>query len=80
MNKSRKPFSIEEGKIQAAILLKSLKPANADQIKKAAKRFQRLPEFANLSITHLLQQKIQLKHALAVIVLLNMQKLKRIKN
>ena len=68
MNKSRKPFNLVEAKIQASILLKSLHGADAQ---KAAKRFKRLPEFANLSIEDILQQDIKRKHALAVIAIEN---------
>lgn len=68
MNKTSKPFTLTEAKIQAAILLKSLKSSDSD---KAAKRFKRLPEFRDLAISDLLQQRIQLKHALSVIALEN---------
>lgn len=67
MNKSRnKPFNLVEAKIQASILLKSLHGADAQ---KTAKRFKRLPEFANLSIEAILQKEIKRKHALAVIAI-----------
>lgn len=66
MNKSRKSFSLEEYKIQASILLKSLRGSDSA---KAAKRFQRLPEFTKLSVAEILQQKIQRKHALQLIAL-----------
>lgn len=68
MNKSRKPFTIEECKIQASILLKSLHGSNAE---KAAKRFKRLPEFANLSIPDILKKDIKRKHALLLIAVEN---------
>lgn len=66
MNKSRKSFNIEEYKIQASILLKSLHGTDSA---KAAKRFQCLPEFANFSITEILQKEIKRKQALAVIAI-----------
>ena len=68
MNKSRKSFTIEEYKIQASILLKSLRGNDA---KIAAKRFKRLPEFADLSIADILQKDIKRKHALQVIAIEN---------
>lgn len=68
MNKSRKVFNLVEAKIKCSILLKSLHGADA---KKAAKRFKRLPEFANLSIEEILQKDIKRKTALAVIALEN---------
>lgn len=68
MNKTRKPFTLAEGKIQAAILLKSVRTNDSA---KAAKRFQRLPEFCHLTISNILQQRIQHKHALSVIALEN---------
>ena len=70
MNKSRKSlsFTIEECKIQASILLKSLRGNDAE---KAAKRFKRLPEFADLSIENILQQDIKRKHALLLIAVEN---------
>ena len=55
MNKPRKPFNLAEAKIQASILLKSLTGNDAE---KTAKRFRRLPEFANLSISDILQKSI----------------------
>jgi len=68
MNKSRQSFSIEEYKIQASILLKSLRGSDAE---KAAKRFKRLPEFADLSIADILQKEIKRKHALLLIAMEN---------
>jgi hypothetical protein len=68
MNKRRKPLKLAEAKIQAAILLKSLGTSDAD---KAVKRFSQLPEFNSLTTANLLQQKIKLKHALAVIAIEN---------
>jgi hypothetical protein len=68
MNKSRKPLTIEECKVQASILLKSLRGSDAE---KAAKRFKRLPEFADLSISDILQKDIKRKHALLLIAIEN---------
>jgi hypothetical protein len=66
LNKSHKSFSVEECKIQASILLKSLRAIDCE---KAAKRFQRLPEFANLNSADVRQQDVKRKHALRVIAL-----------
>jgi len=71
MMKSRHSFSLEEGKIQAAVLLKSLYSADIKIAEKSAKRFQRLPEFADLSLAEILQRKIQHKHALNIIAIEN---------
>ncbi len=68
MNKPRKSLSLTEAKIQASILLKSLRGSDAA---KAAKRFQRLPEFADISIEEILQKEIKRKHALLVIAIEN---------
>lgn len=70
MNKSHKSksFTLEECKIQASILLKSLRGNDAD---KAAKRFKRLPEFADFSIAEILQKDIKHKHALHLIAVEN---------
>ena len=68
MNKSHKSLSIEEYKIKASILLKSLRGSDAE---KAAKRFKRLPEFADLSIAAILQKDIKRKHALLLIAVEN---------
>jgi len=69
MNKPHKSFSVQECKIQASILLKSLKSADIAQVKKAIKRFKKLPEFAALSLESLLPTEIKHKNALAVIAL-----------
>lgn len=68
MNKPHKSFDIEEYKIQASILLKSLRGNDKE---KAAKRFKHLPEFTDLSVTEILQKEIKRKHALCVIALEN---------
>ena len=68
MNKTHKPFNLAEAKIQAAILLKSLRSSDSPM---AAKRFSRLPEFSDLTTPDLLQQKIKHKHALTVIAIEN---------
>lgn len=68
MNKLHKSFSVDECKIQASILLKSLRGSDAE---KAAKRFKRLPEFSNLSIADILQKDIKRKHALLLISIEN---------
>lgn len=66
MNKSHKFFNIEECKVQASVLLKSLRK---DQAEQAAKRFHRLPEFENLSISDIMQKEIKRKDALRVIAI-----------
>lgn len=66
MNKSHKSFSVEECKVQASVLLKSLRKDRAEQ---AAKRFRRLPEFENLSIADITQRQIKRKDALRVIAI-----------
>lgn len=68
MNKLRRVPSLEEGKIQATILLKSLRSSDSD---KAAKRFQLLPEFTGFSIGEIQQLHIKRKHALSVIAIEN---------
>lgn len=67
MNISRKSFTVEEYKIKASILLKSLRDNDIN----VAKRFRRLPEFANLSIADILQKGIRRKHALLLIAVEN---------
>ena len=68
--KSSRPrsFQVEEYKIKASILLKSLHGKDASQ---AAKRFQRLPEYADLSIAEILKEDIKRKHALRLIAIEN---------
>lgn len=68
MNKPRKSSTIEEYKVQASILLKSL---HREEVEKAVKRFKRLPEFADLSFAEILRKDIKRKHALQVIALEN---------
>ena len=66
MDKPRnKPFTLAEAKIQASILLKSLR---GNDTEKSAKRFQRLPEFAETP-TPDLPKIIKRKHALLVIAI-----------
>ena len=68
MNKSLKKFSIEHYKIQAAILLKSLRKTRSEKI---AKRFKRLPVFSKLTTIEILHSQIKLKHALQLIAIEN---------
>ncbi|WP_019216596.1 hypothetical protein [Legionella tunisiensis] len=68
MNKPHKSFRVNECKIQASILLKSLHSQDMSTSQQAVKRFQRLPELAPFSLTEL-PARIQRKHALAVIAL-----------
>jgi hypothetical protein len=69
MNKPHKSFSVDEYKVQASILLKSLHSPDIEISQKAAKRFQRLPDFGTLSLEEITQADIKRKHALAVIAL-----------
>ncbi|STY28579.1 Uncharacterised protein [Legionella wadsworthii] len=66
MNKPPKIYNVEEYKIQASILLKSLRSANQFIAQNAAKRFQNLPEYQNYSIEEI-QAAVKRKHALTVI-------------
>jgi len=67
MNKSRKPFSLEEGKIQASILLKNLRSDDMELIRSAVQRFLRLPEFTHHSSIEFPVAAIRRKHALQLI-------------
>ena len=67
MNKPRKSFSVDECKIQASILLKSLYSNHIESSHQAAKRFQVLSEFKNFSLSEIVKANIKRKHALAVI-------------
>ncbi|WP_454785272.1 hypothetical protein [Legionella sp. WA2024007413] len=69
MNKPHPSFSVVECKIQASILLKSLRATDLLTAQNAAKRFQNLPEFRNCSLGEIIQADIQRKHALAVIAM-----------
>ncbi|MBX3710055.1 MAG: hypothetical protein KIT56_06915 [Gammaproteobacteria bacterium] len=69
MNKPHKSFSVDECKIQASILLKSLHSKNLALSLQAAKRFQRLTEFKNLTLEEIIQSDIKRKHALLVIAI-----------
>jgi hypothetical protein len=71
MNKAPKRFNLNEAKIQASILIKSLYSHDTSLVNSSAKRFKRLPEFSHLSIDAILQLDIKRKHALAVIALEN---------
>ena len=69
MNKPIKPVTVEECKIQASILLKSLHSHDVAISKRAAKRFQHLPEFKDYSLAAIAQTDIKRKHALSVIAI-----------
>jgi len=69
MNKSRKPFSLEEGKIQASLLLKSLRSDDSATVAQAARRFLRMPEFAHYTPNDFPVVTIRRKHALQAIAL-----------
>jgi hypothetical protein len=68
MNKSRKSLTLEEYKIKASILLKAFHGNDAEKV---AKRFKRLPEFADLSIADILQKDVKRKYALLLIAVEN---------
>jgi hypothetical protein len=67
MNISRKSITVEEYKIKASLLLKAIRANDPS----AAKRFKRLPEFADLSVGDILHQNIRRKHALLLIAIEN---------
>ncbi|MBP9691941.1 MAG: hypothetical protein KBD90_01250 [Alphaproteobacteria bacterium] len=69
MNKPHKSFSVDECKIRASMLLKSLDFNDITSSQKAAKRFQRHPELKNLSRDEMIQTDVKRKHALAIIAL-----------
>ena len=69
MNKPHLSFSVNECKIQASVLVKSLYSDNIKSSQQAAKRFQRLPEFKKFSIEEIIQAEVKRKHALAVIAI-----------
>ncbi len=71
MNQSRRSFSLEEGKIQASILIKSLRSEDTTISQRAAARFHCLPEFSGLSISEIQKSPIKRKHALNVIAIEN---------
>ncbi|QLH43388.1 MAG: hypothetical protein HWD59_12180 [Coxiellaceae bacterium] len=62
-------LTVQECKIQAAILLKSLCSKDFEISHRAAKKLQKLPEFAQLSLDEIIQAEIKHKHALAAIAL-----------
>lgn len=68
MSNPSENFTLQECKIQASILLKSLRSKELKKAQIAAKRLQQLPELATFSI-EALQEKVQRKHALAVIAI-----------
>lgn len=49
MNRSHQILTVEECKIQASLLLKSLRSEDPEKAKRAARQFKRLPEFSSLS-------------------------------
>lgn len=71
MNKprSRTALTVAECKIQASILFKSFNSEDFETSHNAAKRFQRLEEFKDLSISSILQIDIKHKQALSVIAI-----------
>ena len=71
MNIPHKSFSVDECKVQASVLLKSLHSHDRSTSQKAAMRFQRLPEFGKFSHEEILQADMKRKHALSNIALEN---------
>ncbi|MBN9227245.1 MULTISPECIES: hypothetical protein [Legionella] len=69
MNKPHNSFRVDEYKIQASILLKSLHATNHAVAQKAARRFQNLPEFKNFSLEEIIRADMKRKHALTVIAI-----------
>jgi hypothetical protein len=69
MNKPHPSFSVEECKIQASILLKSLHSSDMQKAYSSAKRFQKLPELKNLSCDEITKSIIKRKDALTVIAI-----------
>lgn len=69
MNKPHKSFNVDECKVQASLLLKSLRSQDSAISQKAAKRFLRLPEFGNFSFEEIIQFEMKRKHALVVIAM-----------
>ena len=68
--------ALEEFKVKASILLKSLKSSGVTRAKEAALRFKKHPSFSELSVSEIIKNKeeIQRKQALDVIALENGQK------
>jgi hypothetical protein len=69
MNKPHPAYRVEECKIQASVLLKSVRSSDAQKALATAKRFQRLPEFKNLSCEEIIKIDIKRKQALTVIAI-----------
>lgn len=69
MNNPDKSFSVDECKVKASILLKSLYSDNIVSSRQAAKRFQILPEFKSFSPEEITRADIKRKHALIVIAI-----------
>jgi hypothetical protein len=71
--KSWRPINLQEYKIQASILLKSLRAGDIERSQAAAVRFQRLPEFKSFSADEIHSRRagIKLKHALNLIAVEN---------
>lgn len=69
MSQSHPAFSVEECKIQASILLKSLRSADIKKAHSAAKRFQKLSAYSNLSYEEIIKSDIKRKDALTVIAI-----------
>ncbi|CAM2930096.1 hypothetical protein [Legionella worsleiensis] len=66
MNSTRKPFNLAEARIQASLLLKSLRSSASAQ---ALKRFRLFLDVDDCVSADVLLKKIKLKHALAVIAM-----------
>jgi hypothetical protein len=69
MNKPHPAYSVSECKIQASILLKSLRSSDTPKALATAKRLQLLPEFKNLSCEEIIKIDVKRKSALTVIAI-----------
>lgn len=69
MNKPHKSFSVDECKVQASILLKSLYSNHTEISHQAVRRFQILPECKNLPFPEIIKTDIKRKTALCIIVM-----------
>lgn len=69
MNKPRTAYSVSECKIQASILLKSVRSSDLKKSLASAKRFQILPEFKSLPCEEIITLNLKRKFALNVIAL-----------
>ncbi len=69
MNKPHPSFSVKECKIQASLLLKSLRSPDTQKASAAAKRFQKLNRYKNISCEEITKLDMKRKDVLAVIAI-----------